>query len=247
MLKYRDENIDPFSFFYYLAGYSAFPKSRARIYPSISEQFGVPVLEHLDRKEAFVFPTPSLVNVLFHDEGTGNPQLLWKLFRQAVSGVQSIKASDFEGALKIPRVALSKLTQALFLVNPEEFLSFDKTGVLPLGLSTLTSPVDIEWLRYREELRQIREAFPGCWPYEINLVAYLHNNNRPAIGGRQFFQVSTHLHEDDHDHWEDFRENNWVYTTERRSKKGWDDPPPDDVGHDYPWTKRSRGCRARSV
>ena len=101
LLKYRDENIDPFSFFYYLAGYSAFPNSRARIYPSISEQFGVSVLEHLDRKETFVFPTPSLVNVLFHDEGTGNPQLLWKLFRQAVSGVQSVKASDFEGALKI--------------------------------------------------------------------------------------------------------------------------------------------------
>ncbi len=240
LLQYGDENIDPFSFFYYLAGYSSSAKSRARIYPSISEQFRVSDPEHLDRDEMFVFPTPTLVNVLFHYDGKGNPKLLWDLFRQATAGVHSVKASDFEGALKIPRVALSKLTQALSLVNPEEFLAFDKTGVLPLGISALRKPVEIEWSRYQEELGQIRNAFPGCWPYEINLLAYLHNTNGLAINNRQCFQVSTNVYEKG-DLWEDFRDNNWVYTGERRSGRGWDSPAPDDVGRDYPLDKPQPG------
>lgn len=43
LLRYGDENenIDPFSFFYYLAARSSTAKSRQRIYPSISERFGV--------------------------------------------------------------------------------------------------------------------------------------------------------------------------------------------------------------
>ena len=233
LLKYGDENIDPFSFFYYLAGYSSSAKSRRRIYPSIGKQFGVSNLEHLKRDEAFVFPIPALVKVLFHDNGNGNPKLLWDLFRQAASGVHSVEASDFEGALRIPRVALSKLTQALFLVNPEEFLSFDKTGVLPLGIASLRKPVEIKWSRYREELGRIREAFPGCWPYEINLLAYLHNAKRLAINSRQCFQVSTNVHEDG-DLWEDFRENNWVYTGERGNEMGWNPPQTDDGHREYP-------------
>ena len=240
LLRYGDENIDPFSFFYYLAGRSSSAKSRARIYPSIDEQFGVSHPRDLDRDEGFFFPQPRLVNVLFHYDGTGDPKLLWNLFRQAASGVDSVEASDFEGALRIRRVALSKLTQALFLVNPEEFLALDNSGVLQLGISTLRGPVEIEWSRYREELDRIRRAFPGCQPYEINQLVYLHDTKRLSISDRGCFQVSTNVYEKG-DLWEDFRDNNWVYTGERRSGRGWDRPPPDDAGGDYPLDKPQPG------
>ena len=92
------------------------------MYPSIAEHFQVPNPEHLDRDEAFVFPTPSLVKVLFHDRGRGDPTLLWNLFRQAASGVDSVAATDFESTLKIPQVALAKLTQVLFLVTLQDFV-----------------------------------------------------------------------------------------------------------------------------
>lgn len=230
LLTFGDENIDPFSFFYYLAGHNSSARSRARVYPSIAEHFRVPNLEHFD--ETFVFPTPSLVKVLFHDEGRGNPNLLWNLFRQAVSGVDSVAATDFENTLKIPQIALAKLTQVLFLVNPEEFLPFDKI-VLSLDIATLSKPVEIEWSRYREELRSIRGAFPGCAPYEINVLAYSHNTNRLAINRRRYFQVSTNVHRES-DRWEDFRDNSWVYTGSRRSGKGWGSPAPDEAGRDYP-------------
>ena len=232
LLMYGDENIDPFSFFYYLAGHNSSAKTRARVYPSIAKHFQVPNPQHLDRDEAFGFPTPNLVNVLFHGEGRGNPTLLWNLFRQAASGVDSVAATDFENTLKLPKVALAKLTQVLFLVNPEEFLPFDKV-VLSLGIATLSKPVEIEWSHYREELRSIRGAFPGCSPYEINLLAYSRNTNRLAINRRRYFQVSTNVHREG-DRWEDFRDNNWVYTGSRRSGRGWGSPAPDEAGRDYP-------------
>ena len=98
----------------------------------------------------------------------------------------------------------------------------------------------------RRRLPRLAPRFDGCRSDRrgnqlLNHFTYLHSNNGSATGARQFFQVSTQLHEDDRDHWEDFRENNWVYTTERRSKKGWDHPPPDDVGRDYPLDKAQPG------
>ena len=51
----------------------------------------------------------------------GDPQLLWRIFRGAVSGFDAVEGDDFEEALKIRNIATRKLTQALFLVNPNEF------------------------------------------------------------------------------------------------------------------------------
>ena len=234
LLQHGDENIDPFSFFNYLAGRSGTSANRARIYPCINELFGTPDLDHLDRDEAFIFPASPLVTALFHDKGDGAPDLLWDLFRDAVSGVVSVDASNFDRALEIPSVAISKLTQVLFLINPEEFLPFDNTGVLSLGISTLDKPKKIEWSCYREELRRIRDAFPGCLPYEINLLAYLRSTDRIAVNGRQCFQVSTNVYGNNDDLWEDFRQNNWVYTGGPRSKMGWGEPEPSDGRHEYP-------------
>ena len=234
LLRHGDENIDPFSFVSYIASRSGTAANRARIYPSVNEFFDTPDLEHLDLDDAFIFPASPLVNVLFHDQGAGDPDLLWRLFRNAVSGVESMDAGNFDRALEIRKVAISKLTQVLFLINPEEFLPFDNTGVLSLGISTLDKPKKIEWSCYREELRRIRDAFPGCLPYEINLLAYLRSTDRIAVNGQQCFQVSTNVYGNNDDLWEDFRQNNWVYTGGPRSKMGWGEPEPSDGRHEYP-------------
>ena len=117
--------------------------------------FSTPDLEHLDLDDAFIFPASPLVNVLFHDQGAGDPDLLWDLFRNAVSGVESMDARNFDRALEIRNVAISKLTQVLFLINPGKFLPFDKR-ILSLGMSELVKPEQLEGSRYREELRRIR-------------------------------------------------------------------------------------------
>ena len=73
-------------------------------------------------------------------------------------------SGNFDRALEIPSVAISKLTQVLFLVNPDEFLPFDNKGTLSPGISTLDKAEQIAWPRYREELHRFGSAFPDCLP-----------------------------------------------------------------------------------
>ena len=87
LLKYGDHNVDPLSFFYTLASQSKSRESRNRIYPSISNAFGMTGMPNLDLDDAFIFPTPPGINTLFHSGGTGDPELLWRLFRDSVSGL----------------------------------------------------------------------------------------------------------------------------------------------------------------
>ena len=54
LLKHGDENIDPFSFFYYVAARNGTAASRTRIYRSISHEFGISNLNNLDRDEMFI-------------------------------------------------------------------------------------------------------------------------------------------------------------------------------------------------
>ena len=241
LLNYGDENIDPFSFISYLAGRSYRTANRLRIHSSINELFGTPKLEHLALGEAFFFPAAPSINALFHNRGDGDPVLLWDLFRRAVSGVESIDSADFGRALKIGRVGTRKLTQVLFLINPEEFLPFDDVGPLSLGISNLARVESVEWSTYREELGRIRETFPGCRPYEINLLAYLRSKGTIVLR-RRFFQVSTRVDgNENRDHWEDFEQNNWVYTSGPGSQVDWGDPQSNDPGFEYPLQQARRG------
>ena len=242
LLLNGEENVDPFSFFNYLAGLSkgeGRAENRKRIYPSISRIAGTPDLEPLDRDDAFDFPASPTLNALFDKEGGGRPGLLWSLFRSAVSGVESVDESDFDGALAIRGVGIKKLTQTLFVVNPKGFLPFDDTGPLSLGISTFERPKSIDWSRYQKELGRMRDAFPGCWPYEINLLAYLRQSQEIAIHSQQCYQVSTNV-QGSGDLWQDFAENNWVYTSERGNEMGWTGPKP--AGHrEYPLAEPQRG------
>ena len=189
-LMHGDENIDPFSFIYYIAGRSDTVDNRQRIYSSINKLFGTPELECVADDEAFSIPS-SIRSWSFHQGGKGNPGLLWDLFRNAVQGVNHMSASDFDESLEIPGVAIRKLTHVLYLISPDEFLPFDER-ILSLGISEFGKPQRIDWIRYREELRRIQNAFPGCAPYEINLFAYLRHAGKITVG-RRVFQVSSRV------------------------------------------------------
>ena len=178
---------------------------------------------------------------LFNNRGKGRPDLLWSLFRSAVSGVESVDEGDFNGALEISGVKIAKLTQVLFLINPRGFLPFDKTGVFSLDGSSFDKPKNIRWSRYQEELRRVRDVFPDCWPYEINLFAYLQHKGEITTNSRRCYQVSTNVDENGDDCWEEFRDNNWVRTGERGPKMGWAIPKPGDKHLEYPLSIPRRG------
>ena len=218
LLRYGDENIDPFSFFYSLAQWSQDLVHRNRIYPSVNLAFNMerqPPVELDDSDDAFVFPTPPYnASVLFHGGPQNNPNLLWNLFRSAVRGLDSVVSEDFDGALKIRHVGKVKLTQALFLINSSQFIPCDdKMNVFV----DLPNNRGFNWALYREWLQKVRDMFPGCASYEVNLLGYLWQKGALPIR-EKYFQVSTNAWgENEGDFWQgfdpelDFEPNNWVF------------------------------------
>ena len=219
LLNYGDENIDPFSFFYTLAQRSQDQRSRKRIYPSIVKEFGIKHQPPVELDDGFIFPTPSYrAQVLFHNKGQGKPQLLWDLFRGAVRGVGSVDSRVFDGALNIGNDWQVKLTQALFLVNPLEFLPCDEKMDIFVKLPT----GDFHWERYKEWCQDVRRKFPDCELYEINHFAYLRWSGSLPVHSDRCFQVSTNVYDDGDDYWSNFSGNNWVYTGGSGSGTGWE-------------------------
>lgn len=216
LLKFGDENIDPFSLMYYLAALYDWET----VYPSVAEVFDIREPIDYASKEHFYFPTPPVFAALFHDKGDGNPVLLWNLFEQAVSN--SISSDTFEAALEIRGVGVPKLTQTLFLIDPTKFLPFDGKSSLALGIGKFKNPPSkINWDEYCQELERIKEAFPGCECYEINMFSYLWKNGKMPINSQSCFQVSTNVYNTGDDYWEDFDNNSYVYTGGPGNGEGW--------------------------
>ena len=90
LLKYGDENIDPFSFLYTLATGCKFAEGRKRFCASARKIFNLTVEVPVEEEDAFIFPMGVPMNALFHDQGRGNPALLWRLFRSAQEGLDAV-------------------------------------------------------------------------------------------------------------------------------------------------------------
>ena len=154
----------------------------------------------------------------FHFSGQKERQVLWRLFRNAVRGLSSVNPEDFDGALTMNRVSEEKLTQALFLTNPQDFSPCDDQIKIFVDLPKN----DFNWAQYQKWLQKVRATFPGCKPYEINLFAHLWPKG--DFSDSKYYQVSTNVYGNGDDQWNDFRRNNCVYTGGPKSKVSWGDP-----------------------
>ena len=218
LLLYGDENIDPFSFLYFLAHKNT-RNQYERVFESVHEKFGI----GSDFPETAFIPTPTR-NLLFHGgQNTFNPEVLWRLYRQAVriDVEPAIQPEDFNAALGIYNVGIPKLTQTLFIANPRYFLPADR-GML----AVLPEHEDVnDYEGYVAVMEDVRNRFPGCHPYEISAFLYTQANNSPLVSMEcNFFQISTNVYNDGTDYWEwndewseedrdsTFNENNYVYT-----------------------------------
>ena len=234
LFRYGDENVDPLSFFYTLASRGRSSTSHERIYSSLSAAFGMPQWPEFNHR--FIFPTPNPQHTLFHSQGRGDPPLLWSLFREAVHGIGSVTPDYFNRALDINGVAIRKLSQVLFLVNPEEFLPFDDQ-IEPLGpFDSIAIPKNwtgfrTSWTDYRNWLDEVSASFPGCWLSEANLLAWLLVSEDISVLANNYFQVSTNVFGDREDRWDEFESNNYVYTGGPGEDKAYplEEPNPGDV------------------
>lgn len=224
-LEYGDEGIDPFSFFYFLASKSTRNQLKP-VYNSVSHVFGIEsLLPDMNIDDYYIFPTPDPRYNNFYNKNNFESDLLWRLFRQAVKNDPEINPDDFEKALKIDGVRVARLTQTLFLINPEYFLTVDETTFHlseALGLPTWPKiQKEIEdggYEKYQSLLKEIKEVFPECQPYEINLFLWVIRSEQIKLSNN-FFQISTNAYGDGIDRWDssegenlNFKENNYVYT-----------------------------------
>ena len=226
LLEFGDENIDPFSFFYYLAQNNTSHR-RASVYGSVNEKFAISDAPPKTGGEStYIIPTPpGPATALFHDRKNFNPTLLWKLFRQAVKDKPEIQAEDFREVLEIKQVGVRKLTQCLFLINPQHFIPIDKC--LP-GYQDIEQKITEKdgWNICLSAINRTKQNFPGCHLYEIGRIYYL--LWKPLIKLRHiFFQINTNAFGYGKDNWDNFEKNNWVYT--------W------GAGSDLPWGKSREG------
>ena len=244
LLQYDDEGIDPFSFFYFLALKNV-SSQREKVYSSVHQVFEVESpLPDTGVDDYYIFPTPPPAAALFHDGNTFNFDLLWRLFRQAVEDGPTIRPDDFKKVLEIRGVAVTKLTQALFLINPQYFLPVDNsTSCLSEALDfpdILDIKKEIErdsgYKEYLSVLEKLKEAFPGCQPYEID--RFLYETNRRSLlpkAGSRFFEISTNVYDNETDYWDNFKDNNWVYTGGPGLEKSWEEEG------EYPLSEPKRG------
>ena len=206
ILRYGDDNIDPFSFLYSLTSQLGDEKFMRRL-RSVHEVFS---LETASPEHPPYIPRGMPQNLLFHHDGDGRPDLLWRLFRRASRERHDIGSEDFDAALQIRNMAIAKLTQTLFLINPTTFLPADHTGEALPWLEFKRRPRSHE--EYVARVDAIIALFPECPPYEINTFLDM-QDKRPLIGPQtKFFHVCTDVYNDGMDHWREFEISNSVRT-----------------------------------
>ena len=211
VLAEGEDKADPLTFFYHLASIAGGKaEKRETVYASVAEVFGIESDFDYSRKDGFIFPIPPGLQVRFNNTGA-NPQLLWEMFDQArvLDGTSygTVSADTFAKVLQINGVAVPKLTQVLFLINPKAFLPFDAAAVLPLGIGRFTKPpAKMSWAEYVDEMGSVRDAFPGCHGYEINVIGYLWTSGEFPRKGNRWYQIGT-----GEDGWRDFRDNHCAH------------------------------------
>ena len=215
LLTYGDRGIDPFSFLYALAQKNT-KKQRPRVYPSVAKCFGLKSpLPDPGNEHFYKFPTPMpAAAALFHDGTHFRPELLWKLFRQAVKDEPQIDPATFREVLEIRYVAPVKLTHSLFLINPDYFVPADALHHVPENEGM--DPKNCDHDGYMSAMDRAKQTFPECRAYEIHTFLYLqYMSNSPLLTSEsRFFQISTKAYKSDC--WEDFDQSHAVYTDASR-------------------------------
>lgn len=128
-----------------------------------------------------IFPTPRGNSSRgFHKNGVYDPlhiEDIWVFFEIIAENKLDTNISHyFNETLKIGNVGISKLTQVLFLINPEEFIPIDeRTAILfpNKEISELKKIIDTDGYHgYVKLIEDLKNRFFGCEMYEINRLAW---------------------------------------------------------------------------
>ena len=159
-------DIDPLTFFSYLATRTREPEGLQEALANVRETFGVdePVERCNDWDVLNVYNLLVAWARLADDR-----ELLWSLFRETVAG--QIEADTFESALRLQHVAIPTLSCIIFLIKPRSYLHLPGVPAYqkPYGVGTI--PQQMTWEEYSATIERIRADYPGCEFFEIELFS----------------------------------------------------------------------------
>lgn len=221
---FQYDRIDPFTFFYELAKRKT-TNQKHPTYTRVREAFNIDDKLPTD----WTFPTPNpQIKAFFYFKGkyidrldneVGN-KCLWDLFKQAYIG-ENLNDSDFKKVLSLKNVRFTKLSQTLFLINPEKYMPFETQfnslpikslkNLKPMVLEIETRGVSV----YNTVLNELFSNFKGCKAYEINLFNMLTSTTKEyrITISNKVCQISSWAEgQNDDDYYDDFVEKNAVWT-----------------------------------
>jgi hypothetical protein len=170
--RIRLEEIDPFTFFCLIHKYG--DRRRLSILQNVAEIFDVSAPKDVHgiptayAQKAMLFPFKS-------DGRTNEIELLWEFFEAALS--DSITNELFENTLSIKGVGKSKITEALFNVDPERYLPLNAQSKPYLRKMLDINPTFSSFEEYNNILNKVRAQTSEPF-YEISKEAWRWNTGR---------------------------------------------------------------------
>lgn len=224
--------VDPFSYIYELAKRST-RNQREETFIKAKDAFTL----SMDLPTDYIFPTPTPQSKsLFYAKGqyiandgtVVGSNVIWDLFDEIFNNTE-VTPVNFWKVLSLKNVGVTKLTQVLFLINPEKYIPFDtQMNSLPIpelaNLKESVSQIEATGFpAYKTAIGNLSKTFPGCNMYEINLLNVLLNQTDESqlrISGK-YCQVSSWVNgQKDKDYFDEFAKQNSVWTGGEESTNG---------------------------
>jgi len=190
------DEIDPFTFFCYIYKYGT--EKRLQNLQHIAEKLEIKVpsgesgIPSAQAQKVWLFP--------YKYERTNNEvPILWNLFNKELSG--KLSDQDFEDALKIKSTGKTKLTEALFYINPEKYLPINGPTNPYIKEELGIDPKFNTYSEYIEILEKIKSKIDLPF-YELSYEAWKWNDQRNKLncwifqGNPKVFDFETALKEE---------------------------------------------------
>lgn len=174
--QFEMREIDPFTFFCYIYKYG--PEKRLERLKQIARAFGI---ENLPKDE-YGIPSANAQRVWLFPKKTDrqNNEInrLWSFFKLAMN--DQISDDEFKDILTIKNTGKTKITEALFYINPEQYLPINTQSRPYLDEVLGIDPDFKTWSDYHRILQKVRNATDDEF-YKISHDAYVWNTKKPVV------------------------------------------------------------------
>ncbi|MEA3295551.1 MAG: AAA family ATPase [Patescibacteria group bacterium] len=173
------KEIDPFTFFACFNGGVQTTEKRKIILSTFKEKFS---LKNKIPNKFYGVPVrnPQKLNFMSFERDRKKDDInnLWKIFKQALNGIEYIDENLFNKVIKQTSVGLTSLTMGFFWIAPKQYLSLDKhikkylKHKLKINISK-----NYDFISYKELIKELKNKKTNF--IEMSYNAYIENKKNP--------------------------------------------------------------------